>query len=262
MEKDVKRIPCFDDLVFAIRNKEYGAYVLRRTYGRNILISLFIGITIISSAVITPYLNTRALESRQKSGERLVAIQLDNIEQPVEQVAPPPTPPPSSDVVQQAKYVPPVVVDSVKPEEAIRLMTADDAQAEVMNEDVNVEIVEEVVEEVQEEEAEPEPFVIVEEPPMFPGGDQALLEFISKNTIYPEVAKENNVQGRVFVKFCVTSKGTVSQISILKGVDPELDTEAMRVVSTLPLFKPGKQGGKPVPVWFSALINFQLLQNY
>jgi len=113
-------------------------------------------------------------------------------------------------------------------------------------------------EEIQEEEAEPEPFVVVEEMPMFPGGEVALLQYLGDHTNYPEVAKENNIQGRVIVRFCVTSKGGVSQVSVLKGVDPELDEEAMRVVSTLPAFKPGKQGGKPVPVWYMVPITFTL----
>ena len=259
MAKDLKRIPDFDDIVFEIRNKEYGAYVLRKKYNRNVIISLLIGVIILATAVITPYLNAKATENRLKRTERLVQIQMENLDQPTEQVAPPPLPPPPpADVVQAARYVPPVVVDSVKPEEVTQLMTADDAQAEVQNEDVNVEIVQEVKEEVQEAETEPEIFVIVEEMPMFPGGDAALLGYIYEHTVYPEIAKENNVQGRVFVKFCVTPTGGVDKISISKGVDPALDAEAIRVVSTLPKFKPGKQGGKPVPVWFSAQINFQL----
>ncbi len=137
------------------------------------------------------------------------------------------------------------------------MITADQAQTEVTNKDV-VEAVQQVKEEVQETEAEPEPFVVVEEMPMFPGGDVALLKYISEHTQYPEIAKENNIQGKVIVRFCVTAKGGVSQVSVLKGVDPELDKEAMRVVTTLPPFKPGKQGGKPVPVWYMVPINFTL----
>ena len=258
MAKDLKRVPDFDDIVFEIRNKAYGAYLLRKKYSRNVLIALLTGIIIISTAVIIPYLNTRALANRQEHTERLVVAQMENLDQPIEQVAPPPLPPPPAEAVQQARYVPPVVVDSVKPEEQAQLMTAEEAQVEVQNEDVNVKVVEEVKEEVQEEEVEREPFVVVEEMPVFPGGDAALLAYIYEHTVYPEVAKENNIQGRVFVKFCVTSKGGVDKVSIYKGVDPELDAEAIRVVSSLPTFKPGKQGGKPVPVWFSAQINFQL----
>jgi protein TonB len=258
MAKEKITVPAFDDIVFEIRNKEYGAYRLRKKYNRNILIATSIGVVIIVTAIITPYLNAKALGSRAKRAERQVEIKMENLDQPTDVVAPPPPPPPPpEEAVQQAKYVPPVVVDSVKPEEAVKLMTADDAQIEVQNEEV-VEYVEPVKEEVQEEEAEPEPFVVVEEMPMFPGGDVALLAYISDHTQYPEVAKENNIQGRVIVRFCVTSKGGVSQVSVLKGVDPELDAEAIRVVSTLPAFKPGKQGGKPVPVWYMVPITFTL----
>jgi len=250
--------PAFDDIVFEHRNKEYGAYKLRKKYSRNVLIALIIGVILISTAIITPYLNAKAAENRSKRAERQVEIKMENLDQPAEQVAPPPPPPPPpQDVVQQAKYVPPVVVDSVKPEDEVQLMTADQAQVEVQNEEV-VEEVAVVAEEVQEEEADAEPFVVVEEMPMFPGGETELLKYIAEHTQYPEVAKENNIQGKVIVRFCVTSKGGVDKVSILKGVDPELDKEAIRVVQTLPTFKPGKQGGKPVPVWYMVPINFTL----
>jgi protein TonB len=250
--------PDFDDIVFEARNKEYGAYRLRRKYNRNVLIGMMIGIIILATAVITPYLNAKAAEGRAKRAERQVEIKLENLDTPHEQVAPPPPPPPPpTDVVQQQAYVPPVVVDSIKPEDVKQLMTADQAQVEVTNKEV-VEVVQQVKEEVQEADPEATPFVVVEEMPMFPGGDVALLKYIADHTQYPEVAKENNIQGKVIVRFCVTSKGGVSQVSILKGVDPELDKEAIRVVNTLPTFKPGKQGGKPVPVWYMVPITFTL----
>ena len=92
--------------------------------------------------------------------------------------------------------------------------------------------------------------------PYFPGGDSALLAYISQNTKYPEAAKRNGISGRVIVRFCITSKGTVNQVSVLKGVDPELDKEAIRVISALPDFNPGKQEGVPVPVWYMVPITF------
>jgi periplasmic protein TonB len=254
-EKDVA--PAFDDIVFEIRNKEYGAYSLRKKYSKNVLISLLIGILILGTAVITPFINAKSVENKKRA-ERQVEIKMENLNTPTDQVAPPPPPPPPpAEVVQQARYVPPVVVDSVKPDENVKLMSADQANTEVKN-DVVEEAPQQAKEEVQEAEAEPEPFVVVEEMPMFPGGDAALLTFIGEHTNYPEVAKENNIQGRVIVRFCVTSKGGVSQVSVLKGVDPELDKEAVRVVGTLPTFKPGKQGGKPVPVWYMVPITFTL----
>jgi periplasmic protein TonB len=258
MAKELNKAPAFDDIVFENRNKEYGAYTLRKKYNRNVIIALIIGILILGTAVITPYLNAKAAENRSKRAERQVEIKMENLDQPAEQIAPPPPPPPPpQDAVQQARYVPPVVVDSVKPEDNVQLMTADQANVTVTNTQV-VEEVQVAKEEVQEDEADAEPFVVVEEMPMFPGGETELLKWIMEHTQYPEVAKENNIQGKVIVRFCVTSKGGVDKVSILKGVDPELDKEAIRVVQTLPAFKPGKQGGKPVPVWYMVPINFTL----
>jgi protein TonB len=258
MAKEKINAPAFDDIVFEVRNKEYGAYKLRKRYNRNVSIALLIGILILATAIITPYLNAKASENRTKRAERQVVVKMENLDQPNQQVAPPPPPPPPpTDVVQQQRYVPPQVVDTIKPEDVKQLMTADQAQTEVTNKEV-VEVVQQVKEEVQEAEAEQTPFVVVEEMPMFPGGDPALLAYIAANTQYPEIAKENNIQGKVIVRFCVTSKGGVNQVSVLKGVDPELDKEAIRVVTTLPPFKPGKQGGKPVPVWYMVPIAFTL----
>jgi protein TonB len=259
MAKEKIKTPAFDDIVFEIRNKEYGAYKLRKKYNRNVLIGMLIAIIILGTAVITPYLNAKAAENKAKRAERQVEIKLENLPQANETVAPPPPPPPPpAETVQQAKYVPPVVVDSVDTKEASQLMTADQAQVEVKNTEV-VEYVEPVKEEVQEEEVEQAPFVVVEEMPMFPdGGEAGLLKYIADHTNYPEVAKENNIQGKVIIRFCVTSKGTINQVSVLKPVDPELDAEAVRVVTALPPFKPGKQGGKPVPVWYMVPITFTL----
>jgi len=258
MANEKIKAPGFDDIVFETRNKEYGAYRLRKKYSRNLLIGMIIGVIIIGTAIIAPYLNAKALENKAKRAEREVQLQMENIDQPDQNVEPPPPPPPPpAEAVEQARYVAPVIVDTVKPEDQAQLMTADQAQVEVKNEQA-VEVVEVVKEEVQEDDPEATPFVVVEEMPMFPGGPTELLKYIGEHTNYPDIAKENNIQGRVIVRFCVTSKGGVSQVSILKGVDPELDAEAIRVVNTLPTFKPGKQGGKPVPVWYMVPITFTL----
>ena len=258
MANDKIKSPDFDDIVFEGRNKEYGAYTLRKKYSRNVTISVLIGIVIIATLIITPFISAKAAENRAKRAERQVEIKMEKLDAPAETAPPPPPPPPPPpDAVQQTKYVPPVVVDSIKPEEQAQLMTSEEAQTNVKNEDV-VEVKAVATEETQDDDAEATPFVVVEEMPMFPGGDVELLKYIGEHTQYPEVAKENNIQGRVIVRFCVTSKGGVSQVSVLKGVDPELDAEAIRVVNTLPLFKPGKQGGKPVPVWYMVPITFTL----
>ncbi|HVN59527.1 MAG TPA: energy transducer TonB [Bacteroidales bacterium] len=258
MAKEKNYAPTFDDIVFEKRNKEYGAYRLRKKYNRNLLIGMLIGTVIIATAVIGPYINAKAQENRAKKQERQVQLQMENLDQPQENIAPPPPPPPPpAESVAQVRYVPPVVVDSIKPEDANKqLMTADQAQTEVKNTEVTVQ--ETVQEEVKEEEAPTEVFVVVEEMPQFPGGEKSLLDYVYSNIQYPEIAKENNLQGRVILRFCVTYKGGVDQVSVIKGVDPSLDNEAIRVVKTLPPWKPGKQGGKPVNVWYSLPIVFQL----
>lgn len=257
MASEKIKAPAFDEIVFENRNKEYGAYLLRKKYNRNLLTGMIIGIIILGTAIIAPYINAKALENRAKRAERQVEIQMENLDQPQENVEPPPPPPPPpAETVEQVKYVAPVVVDSVKPEDVKQLMTADQAQVEVKNEEVSV--VEEVQEEVKEEEAPTEVFVVVEEMPAFPGGDKALMEFIYANIQYPEIAKENNIQGRVILRFCVTYKGGVDQVQIIRGVDKSLDDEAVRVIKLLPAWKPGKQGGKPVNVWYSVPVTFQL----
>ncbi len=101
-------------------------------------------------------------------------------------------------------------------------------------------------------------FVVVEEMPVYPGGNGALLEFINQNISYPEEAKRLNIQGKVIVSFIVTKEGNVSGIKVERGVHPLLDKEAERVTSLLTGFIPGKQGGKPVGVYYTVPITFTL----
>lgn len=264
MAKVKEKAPGFDEILFENRNKEYGAYMLRKKYPRTVLISTIIGIVILTTAIVTPYLNAvRVQVEGNVVEERVVEVIMENLDTPTEVVAPPPPPPeaPTETVVQASRYVPPVVVDSVAPEDEAQFMTADEISVIVVDqavEDITVAVVEVVAEEIMEEEAEPEPFVIVEEMPFYPGGDTELLRYIANTIVYPEIARENNVQGRVFIRFCVTATGDIGQVEVVRGVDPDLDAEAVRVVRTIKGFQPGKQGGVPVPVWYQLPINFQL----
>ena len=110
----------------------------------------------------------------------------------------------------------------------------------------------------EEEEEEAQVFFIVEDMPEFPGGEMALRTYIANQIKYPVIAQENGIQGKVYVTFVVGKDGTVSNPSIARGVDPSLDKEALRVIATLPKWKPGKQRGKPVNVSYTVPINFQL----
>ena len=106
--------------------------------------------------------------------------------------------------------------------------------------------------------ADSDTFTEVDEMPEFEGGDKSLLNFIKENTRYPESAKVSGKQGKVFIRFSVEADGTVGRASVLKGVDPDLDAESLRVVSSLPAFEPGQKDGKAVAVWYTIPIEFKL----
>ncbi|MDO4691581.1 MAG: energy transducer TonB [Porphyromonadaceae bacterium] len=110
---------------------------------------------------------------------------------------------------------------------------------------------------VEEEDAN-QIFEIVEESTEFPGGQAALMKYLSNNVRYPEIAQENGIQGRVIVGFVIERDGKPSQVEVLRGVDPALDKEAVRVVSGMPAWKPGKQRGKPVRQRFRLPVVFRL----
>jgi len=103
------------------------------------------------------------------------------------------------------------------------------------------------------------PYEVVDEMPVFKGGDARIIEYIKTNTRYPEPAKVKGIQGKVIVRFCVTKNGGVDKVQVLQGVDPELDKEAIRVVSSLPAFeKPAIKDGREVAVWYVLPIQFAL----
>jgi len=259
MEKDLTNVPSFDDLVFENRNKEYGAYKIRKKYNRTVLWAMLVGTIIISTAIITPYVMASVSQKRIQKVEKAVQAQMENLDQPREEIAPPPPPPPPPAEAQaQVKYVAPVVVDSVKAEDKTELATIDDVKETVTDEAV-VEVVEEVKEEVQEEVKEEEVFLVVEEMPSFGTGDaNEFRTYVSANMKYPEVAAENGIQGRVFVQFVVEPDGSITNVRVIRGVDPSLDKEAIRVVQSSPKWNPGKQRGKPVRVSFTFPITFVL----
>jgi protein TonB len=103
------------------------------------------------------------------------------------------------------------------------------------------------------------PFEVVDEMPVFKGGDVAIIDFVKNNTKYPESPKLKGIQGKVIVRFAVEADGSIDKVSVLKGVDPDLDKEALRVVGTMPKFeKPGIKDGKAVSVWYMLPINYTL----
>ena len=159
----------------------------------------------------------------------------------------PPPPPPKQTVTDIIE----VVTDKVEVKDDFMSTEIDETSAIKITEVTDVEQPDEVVE-------EPVIFTIVEDMPEFPGGELALRRYIGANVRYPEMAKENDIQGTVYVRFVVDTDGSVSNVEVLRGVDPLLDKEAKRVVETLPKWKPGRQRGKAVKVSHSVPIKFAL----
>lgn len=165
-----------------------------------------------------------------------------------------PPPPPEQPQVQMISDDIIIVDDDVEITTDLIISTEDDSS-------LGVEIREYVEgrQEVFEEEEEEIPFVMVEERPRFQGGDEnAFTAWVGERLVYPEIAKENGVQGRVYLQFRVNTDGSVSDVTVLRGVDPSLDREAVRVVSQSPKWTPGRQRDKPVRVVFTFPVIFQL----
>ena len=169
-----------------------------------------------------------------------------------EETPPPPPPPPP---VEQVAEVLNVVEDDVEVENT-DLLSSEDNQAEAQTQTY----VPPVVKVEEEEESSQQIFMVGEEMPEFPGGQAALMSFIAKSIKYPVVAQENGIQGRVTCSFVVNKDGSIVDAEVIRGIDPSLDKEALRVINTMPKWKPGKQRGKPVRVKFTVPINFRLNQ--
>lgn len=163
---------------------------------------------------------------------------------------PPPPPPPPAPAVTEVLTV---VDDDVELEQQDIISSEDDASAAQTE-----TFVAPVVEEEEEEESAQQIFTVVEKQPEFPGGTAELFKYLSKAIKYPVIAQENGIQGRVVCSFVVNRDGSIVDIQVMRGVDPSLDKEAVRVISEMPKWKPGEQRGKPVRVRFILPVQFRL----
>lgn len=168
--------------------------------------------------------------------EEPVEVEIPPTEQKVQ--PPPPPPPPQLEVVEDEE-----------------LVEEDEIMSTEVTQDTKIDI---PVIEPEEGPSEPEIFTIVEEMPTFPGGDQALLEYMAKNTKYPPLARENGLQGIVVVTFVVDENGKINNVQVLRGIGGGCDEEAIRVVQSMPAWKPGKQRGMPVRVQYNLPFRFTL----
>lgn len=255
MKRKKDKVPGFDEIIFENRNKEYGAYDLRKRYKSVTSLSIISAVAFCITLFTVLFFTTE--EGTASSGPETIIIAVIDDYDPSLVQPPVETKPPPELTRAVQNVIPDVVTDTAEVTSFIPI--TEEIITTVTDGDVN-EVLEVVEAPVETADNEPEPFVVVEEPVEFPGGNAFLLNLIAKNIIYPREALDNNIQGRVILKFVVQPDGSVGRIEILKGVDPLLDQEAVRVVGTLPKFKPGKQNGVPVPVWFMVPVTFQILQ--
>jgi protein TonB len=181
-------------------------------------------------------------KSYEKTDYSLGQLQMDDLEDEMipitrQEEKPPPPPPPPPEIIE-------IVEDEVEIENELEVEETDTDENEFI--------------EQEEEDDSDEVFMVVEQMPVFPGGDLGLMKFIQKTVKYPPIAKENDITGKVYVTYVVNKKGKVTSVKVVRGVDKYLDAEAVRVVKLLPYTTAGKQRGKSVNVQYTIPINFTL----
>ena len=265
-----------DDMVFEGRNKEYGAYELRKINYRYALISLGIAI---ATYVLVVLLSQVEFKFLQKNNEEIdITVKSTQVELPedVPDVeAPPPPPPPPPPEAPQIKFVEMVVK---KDEEVADKEVTTQKELDDTNKNIGFENKEGDAN-AKPKISEPEPvktgtgpaqpkkeektdddfiFEIVEQQAEFPGGAAAMAQFIQKNLKYPEIALENGIEGTVVVEFVVERDGSITNIKVLKEIGAGCGNEAMRIVKLMPKWNPGKQRDMPVRVKMRAPIKFRI----
>ena len=264
------------DLVFDGKNQAYGAYQLRKDTGkRNLkaLITMFLIFAAIAAIVIAKVSIDNYIASRNAAIETDVELQslAEKKEAKVERKEEPQI---EKIEVEKVKSSVAFTTPEIKKDEEVQEDQEMKSQDELASTNTaigafTVEGNDEEAGEVlkaKEVIAEPEPpkveetkvFDVVEEMPQFPGGQAALLEYLAKNIKYPVVAEENGIQGKVIVTFVVERDGSITDVKVVKSVDPSLDKEASRVVKSMPKWQPGKQNGSAVRVKYTVPVQFRL----
>ena len=274
--------PKWVEMVFAGKNKEYGAYQLRKgTSGRNIKALL---ILVIAAALVGGFLAWKVIEQKQAEEQQayMEAMELAKLQEQAkkeekkkpEKVQPKIEAKKEIPVARETqKFTAPVIKkdELVKEENQVKQMDKLDEKVAVGTENkegVKDRTIEAVRSEIAVAAPPPPPapkpevstkvFDVVEEMPSFPGGQGALMSYLASNIKYPVVAQENGVQGRVIVSFVVERDGSISDVRVARSVDPSLDREAQRVVKSMPRWKPGKQNGSAVRVKYTVPVVFRL----
>ncbi len=266
------------DLIFEGRNKDYGAYTLRKNSPKRhsyafVFVLFMVVLTVVS--FVTYNKIKEVIEERRESMTEVTQLSNIELDAPKEEI-------PEEQQVKQYEAPPPVelkktvqfTVPDIKKDEEVPEeqemksqdeLTATDTQISIADvegtdDETGIDIADleknQVI--VQEEKVEDTVFDIVESPPSFPGGERAMYSFIQKNLVYPPIAEENQISGKVICQFIVGADGAIKNVQVLRGRDRSLDAEAVRVIKMMPKWIPGKQAGKTVKVRFILPITFQL----
>ena len=268
------------DIVFEGKNKEYGAYEMRaKSVSRHNRAMIVILVVIVAVFALAFLVNTviKSVDARpvDEGEQALVEMATEAPEEEAPEEEPQRMEEQQPEVVKEellntVKLTEIAIVDDNEVKEEIKSqdeLAATETAVGKANEDRGVDDIinaQEHKDVVVVDEKKPEPvddnhvFETVEQNPQFPGGDAALLKYVSEHIRYPSVAQENNIQGRVVVQFVVTKTGSVGTVKVVRSKDPDLDKEAVRVVKSLPKFVPGKMNGHAVNVWYTLPITFRL----
>ncbi len=274
----------WNDIIFAEKNKEFGAYQIRKKSDKRhnmAMLYMLMGLVVVFCLILglnkySAYRAEKAALELQEQREKMMAAQIAQEEEVEEQEEP------EEQKFEQPEVTVPEEVLATVQVTQIAIVDADQVKNEVMDMDTQKEdntargvVTQEgsddadkfkaVQEQVVVKEPEPEVkhkeeeiFVAVEQQAEFPGGQAALMKWLSQNVRYPETAQQNDVQGRVIVKFVVEKDGSIGTATILKGVDKDLDREALRVVKKMPRWQPGKNNGVAVRSYFNLPVVFKL----
>ena len=260
MFDNLRNVLDFDDLLFETRNRDYGAYQLRKRYNSVVFAGIIMATLLVSSAVIIPFILTPDSGHVLRGGFNYVQVQMENLKPPIDEIMVPPAPPPpeAAHIQEIVKYNPPVVVDTILPLETT-LATTEEALTQSSSDQIEVDGTgngEDLLS-GQEGTATDEPFFVVEVMPSFKGGDiDKFREWVLKRTSYPQIAIDKKIQGRVFLTFIVETDGAVTNVTIIKGVDPIIDNEAVKAIQASPNWSPGLQRGQPVRVRYQMSLSF------
>ncbi len=251
-----------NDLVFEGRNQNYGAFELRVNYNRRV--AFIVGGMICFSLLLMGI--KKFADRPEDEGAVQENLKIEQIDltppPPVEEQPPPPPPPPPPPMVEMVKFTPPVIKDDAVEEEPQKLQEeVKETQVGTKDQEGEKDIIAPPTEVAGPgEPAAPEIFTIVEENAEFPGGIAEMAKFIQKNLQYPAMAREAGISGKCFLKFVVNEDGDISNVEVLKGVSgcPDCDREAIRVVKSMPKWKPAKMTGRSVKCYFNLPISFKI----